>query len=161
MLHAFNFEEIDLPILYHSRPPIVLTRLDAVEVYTHGENGKPKFFYFPFEKVTHALVNSTISGEGWYRLHVSYESIMRKSRPWMCEAHVFILPPWFRKDSMGVEFAMLPFGHLLSLTVYIYEDVIIGKLINALLPRSIQQWISWCMLTKCVDVDSCEVGDLL
>lgn len=99
LIHAFNFEGIDLPLVHHTRPPILLTRVDVVQVYF----GRKRLMTFDiqFEKTPIGIRNDSnlMSLIDWRKLRFSpYASLMRKSRPWKCEVHVYILPPKLQED---------------------------------------------------------------
>lgn len=99
LIYAINFEGIDLPIEQHSRPPIVLARVDVVQAFFARKH--LQLFYIPFEKTPDKLVNNTklMTVKDWRTLAIRpYASLIRQSRPWKCEAHLYILPPWLREE---------------------------------------------------------------
>lgn len=99
LLHIINFEGIELPILFGSRPPILLTRLDFVQVFFTDDTLRE--FHVPFEKVPikFGTIVDQMSLKDWGNLEFrSFETLAIRSRPWSCEANLYIFPPWMHMD---------------------------------------------------------------
>lgn len=97
LVHVINFEGLDLPMFQnHERPPIVLSRFDAVTVWFGYKLSAT--FVLPFEKVPLQHPLNLTFGE-WLDMNMflspnfTYKNLMLRSHPWTCEVHAYLLPP--------------------------------------------------------------------
>lgn len=112
--------------------------MDAVQVYF--DDGSLGFCDIPFEKLPVQFKNITehMSSQEWSNLEATpYNRLVMGSRPWKCEAHVYMLPPWLQADAprqifvRSVEKSFFSYPVSITLEQFYFKPLLTSDLIFA------------------------------